>query len=102
MRVEMRSLQAMERFSPFVRWLVSKYTWSLQLSYWLTFVQNGVLLMTYTREKLLQPFTKDMIVGRVDLKQNEGDSWIDYSLEIMSMCNMQALFFSLWSYQLLY
>lgn len=37
-RVEMRSLQAMERFSPFVLWLVSKYTWSLQLSYWLTFV----------------------------------------------------------------
>ena len=28
-RVEMRSLQAMERFSPFFLWLVSKYTWSL-------------------------------------------------------------------------
>lgn len=101
-RVEMRSLQAMERFSPFILWLVSKYTWSLQMSYWLTFFQNGILLMTYTRDKLLQPFTKEMIVGRVDLVQNEGDSWIDYSLEIMSMSNMQALFFSLWSYQILY
>ena len=29
MRVEMQSLQAMERFSPFLLWLVSKYTASL-------------------------------------------------------------------------
>ena len=100
--MEMRSLQSMERYSPFILWLVSKYTFSLQMSYWLTFIQNGVLLMTYTREKLMTPFTREMVKGRVDLKQNEGDSWIDYSLEIMSMCNMQVLFFSLWSYQILY
>ena len=43
-----------------------------------------------------------MILGRVDLKQNEGDTWIDYCLEIMSMSNMQALFFSQWSYTILY
>ena len=92
----------MERFSPLVLWLVSKYTFSLRMSYWLTFVQNGVLLMTYTRDKLLQPFTREMILGRVDLKQNEGDTWVDYSLELMSMFNMQVLFFSLWSYQILY
>lgn len=54
--------------------------------------------MTYTRDKLLTPFTKDMIVGRVDLIQNEGDTYIDYSLELLSMLNMQSLFFSLWSY----
>ena len=58
--------------------------------------------MTYTRDKLLQPFTREMILGRVDLKQNEGDTWVDYSLELMSMFNMQVLFFSLWSYQILY
>ena len=44
--------------------------------------------MTYTREKLLTPFTKEMIVGRVDLERNEGDNWVDYSLEVMSMLNM--------------
>ena len=92
----------MERFSPFVLWLVSKYTWSLQMSYSLTFWQNAILLMTYTRDKLTTPFTEEMIFGRVDLKQNETDTWVDYILEIMSMSNMQALFFSLWSYQILY
>lgn len=43
-----------------------------------------------------------MILGRVDLLQNEGETWFDYALEIMSMSNNLALFFSLWSYQLLY
>ena len=32
-RVEMTSLQAMRRYSPAILWLVSKYTWSLSLSY---------------------------------------------------------------------
>lgn len=42
-----------------------------------------------------------MILGRVDLKWNEGDSWVDYMIELMSMINIQSLFFSLWSYQVL-
>ena len=43
-----------------------------------------------------------MILGRVDLMRNEGDSAIDYLLELLSMFNMQVLLFSLWSYQILY
>ena len=43
-----------------------------------------------------------MIIGRVDLVRNEGDSGIDYLLELLSMFNMQVLLFSLWSYQILY
>ena len=58
--------------------------------------------MTYTKKQIDQPLTKELFYGRLDFAQGADESLVDYALEIMSILDMLALLFSLWSYEILY